>query len=113
MTPRAWIVAGWLFIVAAGALALVSLALVLGGGPPVACIQLAGVTCPSSGSSLLPGIVGPGFLPGAIFAVGAGVAFFSALACLFWAAHLRTLAALRALAGDRKTVPGSTVSLGE
>lgn len=89
---------GWLFIVVAGALAFVALVLVLGGGsPPVACIQLAGVTCPS----------GSRVLPGAIFAVGAGVAFFSALACIFWAAHLRTLDALRALAGGKKTVRGS------
>lgn len=35
------------------------------------------------------------FLHGLIYAVLAGVAFFSGLACLFWAAHLRSLHAIR------------------
>lgn len=104
MSPRAWIVVGWVFIVAAAAFAAVSLALVIGGGPPPVCIQLAGVRCPSGGSSLFFPVTG-GFaiLPALICAVGAGVAFFSALACIFWAAHLRTLDALRALAHAQKS----------
>lgn len=99
MSPRAWIVAGWVFIAAAAAFAAVSLVLVLGGGgPPAICVQPAGVSCPNGASSLFfPVTGGIAILPGLIFAVGAGVAFFSALACFFWAAHLRTLDALRAL----------------
>lgn len=66
------------------------------------CIQLAGVVCPPGSGRFPPQFSGSVLLDAIIWAVGAGVAFFSALACFFWAAHLRTLDALRALAGAQK-----------
>lgn len=92
---RAWIVGGWVFIAAAAGLAIAAIVQVLGAGTSGRiCVQLAGVTCPGSGAQVLVGL---------ICAVGAGVAFFSGLACFFWAAHLRTLQALASLAGRGRT----------
>lgn len=86
MGPRGWITVGWLFIVAMAGFAIAAIILVLGAAPAGhVCIQLAGVTCPGTGTGLLIGL---------ICAVGAGVAFFSGLACFSWAAHLRVLRAL-------------------
>ena len=107
MTPRAWIIAGWVLIAAAAVSAIVAVIAVLGSGSAVVCVQLAGVTCPGNRAQLLPALGGTQFLDGIICAVGAGVAFFSALACFFWAAHLRTLHALRALAEAKGAVASS------
>ena len=80
MGPRGWITVGWLFIVAMAGLAIAAITLVLGGvSVGHACIQLAGVTSLGTGAGLLIGL---------ICAVGAGVAFFSGLACFFWGALL-------------------------
>lgn len=104
MGPRAWIIAGRLLLVLAGVAAIAAVIQVVGGGSPVACLQRIGVSCQSGGGAyqsqlqIYPGLGGTMFLTGLICAVAAGVAFFSALAAFFWAAHLRTLAALRDLA---------------
>lgn len=87
---RAWIGAGWVFIAAAAGLAIAGIVLVLGTADRV-CVQPAvpgevtNLACPGTGTE---------FFLGLICAVLAGVAFFSSLACFFWAAHLRTLRAL-------------------
>lgn len=95
VSPRAWITVGWLFIAAMAGFAAAAIVLVLGASPGGrVCVQLAGVTCPGSG---------PQFLVGLICAVGAGVAFFSGLACFLWAAHLRTLHALARVIGHDAT----------
>lgn len=91
MGPRVWITAGWVFILAAVGFAVAAIVEVLAAGPAGhVCVQLAGVNCPGGGAQLLVGL---------ICAVGAGVAFFSGLACFFWAAHLRSLHALARIAG--------------
>lgn len=53
---------------------------------PLVTSGLAQVICPGAGAE---------FVRGLICAVLAGVAFFSGLACFFWAAHLRSLQAIR------------------
>lgn len=103
VNPRAWIVLGWLFLFAAIMLALTGAVQVANAASPVVCAVPAGVSCSPGGAQLLPGIsvaISPGsaIIGGVMFAVAGGVAFFSALACFFWAAHLRTLAALHTLA---------------
>jgi hypothetical protein len=51
-------------------------------GQPLVTSGLAGVTCQGAGAE---------FVRGLICAVLAGVAFFSGLACFFWAAHVRSM----------------------
>jgi glycerol uptake facilitator-like aquaporin len=87
MSPRSWITAGWVFIAAAAGLAVAAIAQALEAVSP-ACVQplvtggLARFTCPGAAAE---------FVRGLICAVLAGVAFFSGLACFFWAAHLRSM----------------------
>jgi hypothetical protein len=87
MTPRWWITAGWVSIAAAAGLAVAAIAQALEAVNPT-CVQppvtggLAPVTCPGAAAE---------FARGLICAVLAGVAFFSGLACFFWAAHLRSM----------------------
>ena len=87
MTARSWITAGWLSIAAAAGLAVAAIAQAL-GAVSLTCLQplvttgLARVTCPGAAAE---------FVRGLICAVLAGVAFFSGLACFFWAAHLRSM----------------------
>ena len=86
MTPRSWITAGWVSIAAAAGLAVAAISQALDAVSP-ACVQpfvTTGlhVTCPGAAA---------GFVRGLICAVLAGVAFFSGLACFFWAAHRRSL----------------------
>jgi CheY-like chemotaxis protein len=91
MTPRSWITAGWVSIAAAAGLAVGAIAQTLGAVNST-CVQplvtggLAHVTCPGAGAQ---------FVRGLICAVLAGVAFFSGLACFFWAAHLRSTQQMR------------------
>lgn len=91
MGPRVWITAGWLLLAVAVAAAIVAVVLVLGADSAIYCVQLAGVKCLQNAQ----------LFAGLICAVCAGAAFFSALACFFWAAHLRTMDALRALSGGK------------
>ena len=87
MTPRSWITAGWLSIAAAAGLAVAATAQAL-AAVSSACVQppvTGGLTrfmCPAAGAELVRRL---------ICAVLAGVAFFSGLACFFWAAHLRSM----------------------
>lgn len=86
MTPRSWITAGWVFIAAAAGLAVAAIIQALDAVNP-ACVQpfvttrLIHFTCQGAAA---------GFVRGLICAVLAGVAFFSGLACFFWAAYLRS-----------------------
>jgi hypothetical protein len=87
MAPRSWITAGWMFIAAAAALAIAAIVQTLDAvsrtcGQPLVASGLVHFTCQGTGTE---------FLRGLICAVLAGVAFFSALACFFWAAHLRSM----------------------
>ena len=87
MTARSWITAGWVFIVAAAVLAVAAAAQALEAVSPT-CAQsvvttgLARVICQGAWAE---------FVRGLICAVLAGVAFFSGLACFFWAAHLLSM----------------------
>jgi hypothetical protein len=87
MTPRSWITAGWVSIAAAAGLAVAAITQALDAVNPT-CVQpsvttgLIHFTCPGAAA---------GFVRGLICAVLAGVAFFSGLACFFWAAHLRSM----------------------
>lgn len=106
MGARAWITAGWVFIIGMAGLVIAAIVLVVtAGSADHVCVQLAGVSCPPGGRNLFTGLGGAPLIGGAqllaglICAVGAGVAFFSGLACFFWAAHLRTLHALAATIG--------------
>jgi hypothetical protein len=87
MLPRSWITAGWVSIAITAGLAFTAIVQVLEAASP-ACIQpLAATgavhfTCQGAGAE---------FARGLICAVLAGVAFFSGLACFFWAAHLRCM----------------------
>jgi len=87
MTPRPWITAGWVSIAAAAGLAIAGIVQALDAVTPT-CVQplvtngLVHFTCQGAGAE---------FVRGLICAVLAGVAFFSGLACFFWAAHLRSL----------------------
>jgi len=87
MTPRSWITAGWVSIAAAAGLAVAAIIQALDAASP-ACVQpfvttgLIHFTCQGAAD---------GFVRGLICAVLAGVAFFSGLACFFWAAHLRCM----------------------
>jgi hypothetical protein len=87
MTPRWWITAGWVSIAATAALAAAAAAQALEAVSPT-CAQ------PTVTTGLSPAIcqgAGAEFVRGLICAVLAGVAFFSGLACFFWAAHLRSM----------------------
>jgi hypothetical protein len=81
MTPRHWLVAGWLFIVATAGLAVAGAVLVLNavsGG-----IQV----YPDSAQIVFsPSRTPFGLVLGLVLAVLAGVAFFSGIACFFWGA---------------------------
>jgi len=87
MPPRSWITAGWVSIAITAGLAIAAIVQVLGAANP-ACIQPLAAngavhfTCQGAGAE---------FVRGLICAVLAGVAFFSGLACFFWAAHLRCM----------------------
>jgi glycerol uptake facilitator-like aquaporin len=87
MTPRSWITAGWVSIAAAAGLAVAAITQALDAVNPT-CVQpsvttgLIHFTCPGAAA---------GFVHGLICAVLAGAAFFSGLACFFWAAHLRSM----------------------
>jgi hypothetical protein len=87
MTPRSWITAGWVSIAAAAGLAGAAITQTLDAVNPT-CAQpfvttgLIHFTCPGAAA---------GFVRGLICAVLAGVAFFSGLACFFWAAHMRSM----------------------
>ena len=87
MTPRSWITAGWVSIAAAAGLAVAAIIQALAAVNPT-CAQpfvtngLVHFTCPGAAA---------GFVRGLICAVLAGAAFFSGLACFFWAAHLRSM----------------------
>jgi glycerol uptake facilitator-like aquaporin len=104
MTPRWWIAAGWVSIAAAAGLAVAAIVQALEAVDST-CLQplvtsgLASATCPGAGAE---------FVRGLICAVLAGVAFFSGLACFFWAAHLRCLQEMRQVgqsqAGARRWV---------
>jgi hypothetical protein len=87
MTSRSWITAGWMSIVAAAGLAIAAIVQALEAVnrscvQPLATTGLFPVTCQGAGAE---------FVRGLICAVLAGVAFFSGLACFFWAAHVRSL----------------------
>jgi hypothetical protein len=104
MTARSWITAGWVSIAAAAGLAVAAIAQVLKAVSST-CLQplvtggLGHIACPGAGAE---------FVRGLICAVLAGVAFFSGLACFFWAAHLRSMQQMRlarqSQAGARHTV---------
>jgi glycerol uptake facilitator-like aquaporin len=104
MTARWWIPAGWVFMAAAAGLAVAAIAQAL-GAVSSACLQpvvtggLGHIACPGAEAE---------FVRGLICAVLAGVAFFSGLACFFWAAHLRSIQQMRlarqSQAGARHTV---------
>ena len=87
MAPRSWITAGWVSIAASAGLAVAAITQTLEAVnsvcvPPLVTGRLARVTCQGAGAE---------FVRGLICAVLAGVAFFSGLACFFWAAHLRSV----------------------
>jgi hypothetical protein len=87
MTPRLWITAGWVSIAAAAGLAVAAVIQALDAvnstcAPPFATTGLIHFTCQDAAA---------GFVRGLICAVLAGVAFFSGLACFFWAAHQRSM----------------------
>lgn len=85
--PRSWITAGWVSIAAAAGLAIAAIVQALDAVnhtcvQPLATNGLLQSACPGAGAE---------FVRGLICAVLAGVAFFSGLACFFWAAHLRSV----------------------
>ena len=87
MPPRSWITAGWVAIAITAGLALAAIVQVLGAASPACTQPLAAngavqFTCQGAVAE---------FVRGLICAVLAGVAFFSGLACFFWAAHLRCM----------------------
>jgi hypothetical protein len=86
MTSRSWITAGWVLIAATVGLAVAAIAQALEAVnstcvQPLVTAGLVPVTCPGTGAELIRGL---------ICAVLSGVAFFSGLACFFWAAQLRS-----------------------
>jgi hypothetical protein len=100
MTPRWWITAGWVSIAVAAALAIAAAAQALEAvsptcAQPVVTTGLAHVICQGAAAE---------FVRGLICAVLAGVAFFSGLACFFWAAHLRSM---QQLTRSRKSQMGA------
>jgi hypothetical protein len=93
MTPRSWITAGWVSIAAAAGLAVAAIIQVLDAVNPT-CVQPFVTTQPFATTGLIHFTcqgAAAGFARGLICAVLAGVAFFSGLACFFWAAHLRSM----------------------
>jgi glycerol uptake facilitator-like aquaporin len=87
MTTRWWITAGWMFIAVATGLAIAAIAQALGAVTP-------GCVGPLVTHGLIPVMcqgAAAEFVRGLICAVLAGVAFFSGLACFWWAAHVRTV----------------------
>ena len=87
MTPRSWIIAGWVFTAAAAGLAIAAIVQALDAvnspyGQRLSAYGLAPVPWQAAAAEFVRGI---------ICAVFAGVAFFSGLACFFWAAHLRSM----------------------
>ena len=87
MTPRSWIIAGWVFAAAAAGLAIAAIVQALDAvnspyGQRLGTYGLASVPWQAAAAEFVRGI---------ICAVFAGVAFFSGLACFFWAAHRRTV----------------------
>ena len=88
MTPRSWITAGWVFVASAAGLAIAAIVQALDavnspyGGQRLVTSGLAPVPWQAAAAEFVRGI---------ICAVFAGVAFFSGLACFFWAAHRRTV----------------------
>lgn len=87
MTARGRIIAGRVSIAATAGLAIAAIVQALGAVTRM-CVQplvtggLVAVTCPGAAAE---------FVRGLICALFAGVAFFSALACFVWAAHLRSV----------------------
>jgi hypothetical protein len=87
MAPRSWITVGWVSIAAAAGLASAAVVQALDAVnracvPPLVASGLLQSACPGAGAE---------FVRGLICAALAGVAFFSGLACFFWAAHLRSM----------------------
>jgi hypothetical protein len=88
MAFRSLITAGWVSMAATAGLAIAAIVQTLDAVRP-ACVRplvahsLVQFTCLGAGAE---------FVRGLICAVLAGVAFFSGLACFFWAAHQRCLA---------------------
>ena len=87
MAPRSWITAGWVSIATTTGLAIVAVVQTLDAVnrtcvQPLVASGLLQSACPGAGAE---------FVRGLICAVLAGVAFFSGLACFFWAAHLRSM----------------------
>jgi NhaP-type Na+/H+ or K+/H+ antiporter len=87
MTPRSWITAGWVFVAAAVGLAIVAIVQARDAvnspyGQRLVTYGLAPLSWQAAAAEFVRGI---------IYAVFAGVAFFSGLACFFWAAHRRTM----------------------
>jgi hypothetical protein len=83
MLPRRWFVAGWVFIIATAVLAVAGAVLVLNA--------VSGRDQFYAGSSQIifhPSQSPFGLMVGIVFAVLAGVAFFSGMACFFWGAML-------------------------
>jgi hypothetical protein len=84
MTPRHWFAAGWIFIIAAAALAVVAAVLALNavsGHNAQVFVGSPGITFAAGQDSFR-------LLLGVVLAVLAGVAFFSGIACFFWGAML-------------------------
>ncbi len=87
MAPRSLITVGWVFIAAAGGLAIAAIIQALDAVNRT-CVQplvtngLTHSACPGAGAE---------FVQGLICAALAGAAFFSGLTCFFWAAHLRSM----------------------
>jgi hypothetical protein len=87
MTARSWIIAGWVFIAAAAGLATAAIVQAL-DAVTATCVRplvthgLVPFTCQGAGAE---------FVRGLICAVLAAAAFFSGLACFWWAAHLRSV----------------------
>jgi hypothetical protein len=88
MTPRSWIAAGWVFVVAAAGLAIAAIVEALDAvNSPYLSQRFA-----AYGLAPVPWRAAAAvFVRVIICAVFAGVAFFSGLACFFWAAHRRTV----------------------
>jgi hypothetical protein len=87
MSSRLWITAGWTFIAVTAGLGIAAIVQTLNAvnstcAQPLVTDGLFRSACPGTGAE---------FVRGLICAVLAGVAFFSGLACFFWAAHRRTL----------------------
>ena len=87
MAARSWIIAGWVFVAAATGLAVASIVQALDAvnspyGQRLVTDGLAPVPWQAAAAEFIRGI---------ICAVFAGVAFFSGLACFFWAAHRGTV----------------------